>query len=292
MSSAEDLAILTVPVDVDGTLEVPITDITEGSDTLTGAGVFDVLMKAVDTHLQLEFKDHRIDGSMYSSAYIQAIQMVIQGAISYGTEAKKLYWEAKLAEANCRKAEAEIRATLAGIDATKAGIEATRAQIEQTRAQTQAIFKEIELKEAQIEGQRLQNALLEKQMMLSVQQILTEQAKTQDSIGYVNPDNPTDPTTIFTRTYEIKGTEGAAMAVQQVQAEEVRKGSIRAMAEHYLTSFNTNQTTLTDLKPSAFGYNGSRVKAAEDLLLRTYGLDPTAIDAAADSSSDREEETE
>lgn len=285
MSSAEDLAILTVPVDVEGTLEVPITDITEGSDTLTGAGVFDVLMKAVDTHLQLEFKDHRIDGSMYSSAYIQAIQMVIQGAISYGTEAKKLYWEAKLAEANCRKAEAEIRATLAGIDATKA-------QIEQTKAQTQAIIKEIELKEAQIEGQRLQNALLEKQMMLSVQQILSEQAKTQDKIGYVNPDNPTDATTIFTRTYDIGGTEGAAMAVQNVQAEEVQKGSIRAMAEHYLTSFNTNQTTLTDLKPSAFGYNGSRVKAAEDLLLRTYGLDPDAIDAAADASSDREEETE
>lgn len=280
-----DTTALLTPIDIGNTLDISMEDITEGADTLVGKGVFDVVMKAIDQHLQAEFKDHRIDGSLYSTAYIQSLQIALQGGFSYAIEAKKAYWEAKLAEANCRKAQAEIQATIAQIELAKA-------QVENTKAQTQATIKEIELTEAKIEGQKLQNALLEKQMMLSVQQILSEQAKTQDKIGYVNPEDPLDPTTIFTRTHDIAGTEGASIAVQQAQCEEVRKGGIRAMAEHYLQSFSTNQTTLTDLKPSAFGYNGSRVKAVENFLLETYGLDPAEIDANASSESDREEEEE
>lgn len=231
--------------------QVPIETLTGGIESLESTGCFDETMKAVEVHLQREYASQRITGNLYAQSYIAAMNTALQVSNQFALQGQEAYWKAKGAEAQCRLAEAQIR----------------------------KLIKDIELVEAQIEGQKLQNELLEKQMWLQLQQILTEQAKTQDLIGFINPQNPLDHETIFTPSREIGGNEGAQIAVAKTQNEELKKTGQLKLAEHYFQSFSVNQSSLTDLSPSKFGYNGSRVKAVEDKTLLKYGFKQEELDA-------------
>lgn len=54
--------------------------ITEGKD---GVGVFDVLMRSVNTHIQGEYSSGRISGPEYSQVYLGVVQTVLQQAIQF-----------------------------------------------------------------------------------------------------------------------------------------------------------------------------------------------------------------
>lgn len=230
--------------------QVPIETLTGGIESLDSTGCFDEVMKAVEAHLQREYASQRITGNVYAQSYIAAMNTALQTATQFALQGQEAYWKAKGAEAQCRLAEAQIRKTI----------------------------KELDLVDAQIEGQKLQNELLEKQMWLQLQQIISEQAKTQDLVGYINPENPLDCSTIFTPSKEIGGNEGAQIAVAKTQNEELKKTGQLKLAEHYFQSFSVNQSSLTDLSPSKFGYNGSRVKAVENKTLLKYGFTQDELD--------------
>ena len=52
-----------------------ISDLTTG--VVNGSGVFDVLMRSVNAHLDLQFKMGRVTGTEYSSVYIDALKQVL-----------------------------------------------------------------------------------------------------------------------------------------------------------------------------------------------------------------------
>jgi len=252
--------------------------LTEGIGTLSGKGAFDELMKAVDEHLTREYKAQRITGSMYSTLYAQALTAAMQTASQYAIQGSSAYWQAKIAEASYRKAEAEILKALA--------------DIEYARLQTEIAKKDLELKEKELTLKEKEIDNMKYQAWSSLQRVLTEQAETQDKIGKINPNNVGDPVSIFTPTVDVAGSSGAAKAFQNKQTSELERTAVRSLAEHYKSTFDTNQTSLSDLKPYAFGYNGSRVKAVENLLLSKFGLDGPAIDQQHPESSESDRETE
>ena len=51
--------------------------------SLTGSGVFDVLMKTVDLHLLQEFDSGRITGDQYSQVYLGALGSVLQQSVAF-----------------------------------------------------------------------------------------------------------------------------------------------------------------------------------------------------------------
>lgn len=252
--------------------------LTEGIGTLSGKGAFDELMKAVDEHLTREYKAQRITGSMYSTLYSQALTAAMQTAAQYAIQGSSAYWQSKIAEASYRKAEAEILKALA--------------DIEYARLQTEIAKKDLELKEKELTLKEEEITNMKYQAWHSLQQVLTAQAETQDKIGKINPNNVGDPVSIFTPTVDVAGSSGAAKAFQNKQTSELERTAVRSLAEHYKSTFDTNQTSLSDLKPYAFGYNGSRVKAVENLLLSKFGLDGPAIDQQHPESSESDRETE
>lgn len=252
--------------------------LTEGIGTLSGKGAFDELMKAVDEHLTREYKAQRITGSMYSTLYSQALTAAMQTAAQYAIQGSSAYWQSKIAEASYRKAEAEILKALA--------------DIEYARLQTEIAKKDLELKERELTLKEEEIANMKYQAWSSLQRVLSEQAETQDKIGKINPNNVGDPVSIFTPTVDVAGSSGAAKAFQNKQTSELERTAVRSLAEHYKSTFDTNQTSLSDLKPYAFGYNGSRVKAVENLLLSKFGLDGPAIDQQHPESSESDRETE
>lgn len=259
--------------------------ITEGIGTLSGKGVLDEVMKAVDEHLQREFKAQRITGSNYSNLYIQALNTVIQTSSQFALSGAESYWKAKLAEAEYRHAEAQILKALADVDTQRLQVKIQEKELELKE-------KELTLKEREIAQKDEEIANMKYQAWATLQKVLTEQAETQDMIGTIDPAHIGDPTTVFTPTKTVKGTVGVAREFQAKQTSELERTAVRSLADHYKSAFDTNQTSLNDLKPYAFGYNGSRVKAVENLLLSKFGLDGPSIDAQHPEAAeaDREEE--
>lgn len=73
---------------------VPLSDLTQAS--ITGDGVFDVLMRATKAHLESEFKAGRIRGTEYATVYLGALQQTMQVALSFLLQKQKADLEAQL----------------------------------------------------------------------------------------------------------------------------------------------------------------------------------------------------
>ena len=71
-----------------------VDELTEG--TLTGKGVFDVLLQTLRLHLDREFTSGRITGTAYATVYSQAITAFLAQAAQYAISKAKLPLELQL----------------------------------------------------------------------------------------------------------------------------------------------------------------------------------------------------
>lgn len=71
-----------------------VDELTEG--TLTGKGVFDVLLQTLRLHLDREFNSNRITGTAYATVYSQAITAFLAQAAQYAINKAKLPLELQL----------------------------------------------------------------------------------------------------------------------------------------------------------------------------------------------------
>ena len=56
---------------------------TSSAHVVTGTGVFDDLMEAVNTHLEAQFQLGRITGTDYATVYLGAMQSALQQSVAY-----------------------------------------------------------------------------------------------------------------------------------------------------------------------------------------------------------------
>ena len=75
------------------TITVDIDDLTAGSGTLTGDGVFDVLMIAGREHLKREYEAGRITGNMFAEVYIATMQSAMQQATMFTLSKDRIGYE-------------------------------------------------------------------------------------------------------------------------------------------------------------------------------------------------------
>jgi len=73
-----------------------VADLTQS--TLSGTGVFDVLMRANKAHLDSEFDKIRIKGSEYATVYLGSLQAVMQTAIQFLLQREKISLENQILE--------------------------------------------------------------------------------------------------------------------------------------------------------------------------------------------------
>lgn len=72
------------------------SDLTQVS--LTGSGIFDLLMQASSLHLQAELQAGRITGASYTQAYMAAMQYAMQNAVQFVTSSKQINGQLQLLE--------------------------------------------------------------------------------------------------------------------------------------------------------------------------------------------------
>lgn len=76
--------------------DIPISALTEGSNSTSGTGVFDELMKAANAHIKAEYKAGRIKGTDYATVYLGGMQAVLQQSTQFLLSKQKADKEAEL----------------------------------------------------------------------------------------------------------------------------------------------------------------------------------------------------
>ncbi len=97
---------------------IPLSSLTEAK--LTGAGVFDVLMKASRAHLDEEFARNRIRGPEYAQVYLGSLTEVLQASVQFLLQKDKADAEVRLINQQILNAEVENRVLEAQVCKLKA----------------------------------------------------------------------------------------------------------------------------------------------------------------------------
>lgn len=150
------------------TEEIQVTDLTQA--TVTGEGVFDVLMRATKAHLDEEFKKNRITGPEYSTVYLGSVQQVMQTSLEFllqrrriGLEAELLAQQILLAQVEVQKAEAAVRLAEKQILLAEKEIEIQTANLAKIPAEIAHIEAQTTLLGQQFENAKVENLVLQAQ---------------------------------------------------------------------------------------------------------------------------------
>lgn len=145
-----------------------IADYTSG--TVSGDGIFDIMMETATKHLQAQFEANRIRKEDYADAYIHIYEATLNAAL-------KAWLDKDIVAAQIRRTEAET----AKINAETALIEPQIAQIEaetaKTVEETKLLPVQLELAEAQLESEKTKLEIAKEQLKLVGAQVESETAK-------------------------------------------------------------------------------------------------------------------
>ena len=242
--------------------KVDINDLTHAS--VEGNGVFDVLMRAVNAHLQKEWSANRLKGTEYSTVYLGALESTMNASLQFLLARDKTNAELdilkqqlvnlKVDEANAIK-QGNVLTNQAAQIAAQTSL--TTKQELQVVAETLNVPKQGTLIDAQkdvqvqqklnLEAQKLnipkEGALVDAQRALTDQKLLTE----QDALL----------------------TATAQRFVLTAQANGFTADAKQKAAEILLKGFSVVATTndLTQIQSADYGVSTTKVKAALDALV-------------------------
>ncbi len=223
---------LTTPVVANTKLS--ITDLTHAN--VDGNGVFDVLMRAVNSHLQKEWSANRLKGTEYSTVYLGALESTMNASLQFLLARDKTNAELDILKQQLVNLKVEEA------NAIKQGVVLTN-QAAQIAAQTSLTTKQ----ELQVVAETLnvpkQGALIDAQKALTDQKLLTE----QDALL----------TATAQRSVLTAQATGFANDAKQKAAEIMIKGF----------SVVSTHNDLTEVQSADYGVSTTKVKAALDALV-------------------------
>lgn len=214
--------------------KVDITDLTHAS--IDGNGVFDVLMRAVNAHLQKEWSANRLKGTEYSTVYLGALESTMNASLQFllakdKTNAEIDILKQQLANLKVDETNAIKQGTL--LDKQAASADADIALKNQQKLNL--IAKGLNIPK--------EGALVDAQRELIEQKLITE----QDALL----------------------TAAAQRSVLTAQATGFDNDAKQKAAEIMIKGFSVVSTTndLTQIQSADYGVSTTKVKAALDALV-------------------------
>ena len=270
--------------------KVDITDLTHAS--VEGNGVFDVLMRAVNAHLQKEWSANRLKGTEYSTVYLGALESTMNASLQFLLARDKTNAELdilkqqlvnlKVDEANAIKQGLQLTAQTAQTtqqtanllleaeNITKQGALLTN-QAAQIAAQTSLTTKQ----ELQVVAETLnvpkQGTLIDAQKDVQVQQKLNLEAQKLNipkEGALVDAQRALTDQKLLTEQDALL-TATAQRFVLMAQANGFNADAKQKAAEILLKGFSVVATTndLTQIQSADYGVSTTKVKAALDALV-------------------------
>ena len=120
-----------------------ISELTTGS--VTGNGVFDVLLKSVKAHLDQQFTQGRIKGPEYATVYLGSVDLAMQTGLAFVLQQRKNDLEAQVLEKQIALATQELANAIIQGEVLTAQKCKLQAEFDFTQAQTVKSAQELEL---------------------------------------------------------------------------------------------------------------------------------------------------
>ena len=159
-----------------------LASLTAGANTLTGDGAFDTIMKAVNAHLEAQFKKGNISAAERGKLYIQGMELALTQATSYLVESTNAAWAGETSKRQAEMLEVQ-KASLLQEHSTKvlqtitAKMNLAKIQIDAHVAQGGLVSMKAKI------GETFHSILAqESQQKLLDEQVDTARAQTKDTL--------------------------------------------------------------------------------------------------------------
>ncbi len=214
--------------------KVDITDLTHAS--VEGNGVFDVLMRAVNAHLQKEWSANRLKGTEYSTVYLGALESTMNASLQF----------------------------LLARDKTNAEIDILKQQLVNLKVDETNAIKQGTLLDKQAASAEADIALKNQQTLNLIAQGLNipkEGALVDAQKALTDQKKLTEIDALLTAT--------AQRSVLTAQATGFANDAKQKAAEIMIKGFSVVSTTndLTQIQSADYGVSTTKVKAALDALV-------------------------
>lgn len=195
---------------------IALNELTEAK--VEGTGVFDVLMKASQAHLEAEFKKNRIKGTEYSQVYLGSLTAILEASLQFLLSKQKADMEAQLLAKQILLTEQQTR---------------------QAEAQTALITQQTS--NAIIEGENLekQGCILSAQFDLLMEQKLKTEAET----GLMNQKIATERAQTVEAGVDANSVIGRQRSLYQAQSDGFKRDAEQKAAKIMVDTWNVRRTT-------------------------------------------------
>lgn len=237
---------------------ITLNDLTQA--TLTGSGVFDVLMQAMRQHLECEFNQNRIKGPDYATVYLGSLTQILQTSVEFLLNKDEAALKAQLVEAQIRLTEAEIlkaqaqsalvaQQTLNAIaerDLIVANAEKITAEV--ALMNSQRLLTDQNRLNAVVEGENLvkQGKLLDAQFNLAYQQML----RTAQEIALTVQKIATEKAQTIEAGVDEGSVIGRQKALYAAQTEGFHRNAEQQAAKIMTDVWSVQRTTDEGISPT------------------------------------------
>jgi hypothetical protein len=112
-----------IPATEVGAMPTALTNAHLTDALTTGDGTFDIVMKAINSHLAQEFEKGRITGAEYSKAYIALVESALANSVQFLLGRDTAYWQAIRAKFDAQRAEVEVVTARVQLEVAKAELQ-------------------------------------------------------------------------------------------------------------------------------------------------------------------------
>lgn len=282
-------------------MTIEVRDFTGGETA--GAGLFDELMRSVNSHLKKEFSDGRLVGADYAQVYLTAISGAMQNASNFVLSMERTNKEIDLIDEQIKQAEKQNE--LLELQKIKLGIEndtaqfnldyilpqqlnLLTAQVAQTTAQTGLINEQTSTQQKQQVQLDAQTALTGKQEVLVDEQIkaatyqyttptagllYAQYEKSMQEVAVLTQKKITEEAQTSGNEGTVSGLIGKEMQLKQNQADsfirDAEQKAAKLYADAFQVSFSVNPDggVNTPADPAFWGITGSESSLIFDKLV-------------------------
>ena len=159
-----------------------LASLTAGEGTLTGDGAFDILMKAINKHLDVQYKKGSISQAEMAKVYIQALELALTQASNYLVASTSAAWEGETAK---RQAELlEIQKAIVTQESRTKILETITAKLNMTRTQLDAYVAQANMVGSKVKIGDVFHDILAKEAQeeLLIEQVDQARAATKDTL--------------------------------------------------------------------------------------------------------------
>ena len=170
------------PVPVPDIPTLTLNSLTEGENTLQGDGAFDIIMKAVNKHLESQIKKGSISQTETTKVYVAALEMAMGQAVQYLVSANQAAWAGENSKRQAQMLEIQ-KAILDQENRTKI-LETITAKMNMGMVQVQAYRAQGELVATKIGIGSTYHEILHKEIQaeLITEQVDTARAQTKNTL--------------------------------------------------------------------------------------------------------------